>query len=112
MKAILTATLFLFLTGTSFSQNNYEVTNVGSMYSEAQLLDALNNANMCGYYYSDTPRVLYFNDGSTVQLAKATDLSNLDSSCVTDEFPNHQEEIWEIASNGFLIKRMVANPTK
>lgn len=112
MRTTFVALSFLFLCGTTFSQTNYEVTNVGSTYTEAQLLNALNGANMCGYYYQDAPRVLYFNDGSLVELKKASDIPNLDSSCITDVYPNHAEEIWEIASNGYLVKRMAANPTK
>ena len=100
------------MVGGASAQNTFEVTTIGTNYTESQLTDAINNANMCGYYYQDQPRTLYFNDGSIVELKKAAELTSVSTQCVTEIYPNHLEEIWEIAPNGHLIKRMVANPTK
>lgn len=112
MKTLLLTLLSFSLFGNAYSQETYEVTTLGSMYSMEQIQSAIDNANMCGYFYQDETRTLYFKDGSIVELKKASDIQNLDSSCVTQVYANHQEQVWEIAPNGHLIKRMVANPTK
>ncbi len=112
MKTMLLVTLAFFACGDVLSQSNFEVTSVGSTYSITQIETALQNIDLCGYYYFDANRILTFDDGAIVQLKKGSEIANLETTCITNESPVHAQETWEIAPNGQLIKRIPTIPAK
>lgn len=102
------------LTSLAFGQTNYEITELGTSYSQQEIEVSLNAANLCGFHYSDERRSLYFNDGAVVQLFKKDESVSLDDNCfiVKGANVNDYDNTWEISASGHLIRRIAINPTK
>ena len=98
----------------SFSQAQFEIVNLGNNYSASQIESALNNSNLCGYYYTLHRRLLVFNDGAIVELLNQQETSGLDDNCfiVKQENTNDYDNVWEISENGHLIRRIAINILK
>lgn len=112
MKTILLVALSLFTYGNVHSQTNYEITTLGSNYSITTIESAIQNIDLCGYFYYDHNRLLTFDDGAVVTLKKGVEVPNLETSCNTSQQESHTLEIWEITSTGHLIKRIPLIPAK
>lgn len=84
----------------------YKIISIGNKYSESDIIQALNNTDLCGFYYSGEQRILLFDDGSIVHLKQKSDLPELAEGCFVSKSASHENEYWEIASNGHLIRRI------
>ena len=103
----LTITLGIVLSNFGvFGQTNYEITEVGNSYSQTQIESALNDADMCGFHYSNSNRELVFDDGSIVLLKSAQQAQGMAADCFIQPNEAHQNEVWQIASSGHLVRRI------
>lgn len=97
----------------SFSQGEtYTILNLGTDYSTNEINTAFANANLCGFYFTTENREITFDDGTIVELKKQSDLPNLSDTCFISYNPNLSNEIWEISSNGYLLRKIQIITTK
>lgn len=82
----------------------YSIENLGDQYSKEFIENAIENASMCGFFYTDSRRKMIFDDGAVVELYSSEDLANLSESCFVSESPAHKDEYWKIAANGHIIR--------
>ncbi|MGM0479028.1 MAG: hypothetical protein ACQERC_07370 [Bacteroidota bacterium] len=103
LKLHIGAIALLFACTEMWAQN-YEVTQKGDAYTQDQILNAMENADLCGLYYRADSRILNFDDGTEVLLKPEKELQEVNSDCVSERSPLHEEEIWEVKGH-FLIRR-------
>jgi len=98
----------------TYSQTNYQVISLGSNYSMEQIEASLDAADLCGFYYSNERRALYFDDGAIAHLFKKSEAPFLASSCFIfkEEDTNDYDDTWKISTSGHLVRRISINPTK
>lgn len=104
-KLFLTSFIFVGL-NVSWSQSSFTIISAGDSYTASQLEEALNNADMCGFYFENTKRTLLFDDGSIVELNSTSSDPNLDVSCSVPNQNGTNNEYWEISANGHLVRRL------
>lgn len=109
---LLTVLLVSYCTVAQTPVEHYQITNLGTTYSQQQIEASINGADLCGFYYQTSERELHFNDGTVVTIFAANSLQGISGSCISPQYVNHQNEIWEIAANGYLIRRIATQPTK
>lgn len=97
-------TYFAFATYGQQNEDSFIILNVGTKYSETEIKDALNGADLCGFYYIDEKRKMLFEDGAIVELKSSDELERLSENCFIKRSPAHKDEYWKIADNGHLIR--------
>ena len=103
---ILTISLFVLMGYTSFSQETYSITKLGTKYSSTDIQTAMSNADWCGFYFESANRLFNFDDGSVVKLKSIDELTSgeitYDSSC---GFSEHKEDenTYIIHSSGTIL---------
>lgn len=105
---------FSALSSFGLSQANYEVLNLGDSYSSAQIEQAIQNADLCGFYYTNNRRLLPFDDGALIELFKEDETQGISSTCfiVKAVNVNDYDSTWEITDAGHLVRRIAIKPTK
>ena len=114
---VLLSAIALTIAQFSFGQKIFSVEEVGSKYTQNQILYALEDANWCGYVNPTESYLIKFDDGSTVRISSFQEIDtegvSFDSSCVREK--NIQERdttVWSISSNNVLRKGVIAPPRK
>ena len=106
MTRIYIFSLFLLFSYNSIGQETFTIKNIGSEYSESQIIEAMSSAEWCGYYFSDSKRVLNFNDGTVVELKSAEELTSsdidFDASCISSSSYT-DNNAYSIHSSGRIV---------
>lgn len=112
MKLFFTLLFIVAFYSFSFSQNLFEIRNVGENYSRESINSAILNADWCGFYYSDRRRVLNFDDGTVVEFLSAEEIqnkgANLDINCYSD-FIKNDDKTYLIHSTGRILIKVEKN---
>lgn len=82
MKLLLVLIGFAMLSNTVNAQANYEITTLGTTYSESDLQNVFNSADFCGSHYQNQRFLIVFDDGARVELLAAAELPQLAASCI------------------------------
>ena len=114
---LLLSAIALTIAQFSFGQKIFSVEEVGSKYTQNQILDALEAANLCGYVNPSENYLIKFDDGSTVRISSFQEIEmegvSFDSSCVREKNIQERETtVWSISSNNVLRKGVIAPPRK
>ncbi len=103
---ILTISLFVLMGYTSFSQETYSITKLGTKYSSTDIQTAMSNADWCGFYFESANRLFNFDDGSVVKLKSVEELTSseiiFDSSCGVSK-NQEDENTYIIHSSGTIL---------
>lgn len=102
MKKFLVTCGILMLGFQGFSQNYYEIRNVGTIYSEELIRSAFNNANLCGYYYADERRVIVLDDKTEIVLYAANENEGISQNCIVPVKPDNA--IYKISESGIVVR--------
>lgn len=84
----------------------YVIETIGGQYTSEDVKYAITNADMCGFFYSDSKRKMTFDDGTVVFLNSSSEDSTIDNSCVVSNNEDDIKEYWEISQSGHLIRRI------
>lgn len=108
-KTMLKLFFLSFLISTlSFAQDYegqyYVIDQLGDKYSEQFIENAIEEADMCGFFYNNSRRKMIFDDGAVLYLKSADENSSIAENCSTLNNHNDENEYWEIANNGHLIR--------
>lgn len=106
-KTKLLYSIFAFISIGVFGQDQdtpYSIIDIGTSYSQTDIENALNDANLCGFFYINEKRKMLFDDGTIVELKSSEELNDLDQGCFIPKSPAHKDEFWKIASNGHLLR--------
>lgn len=104
MKTIATAIILLSFNYLSAQETNFTIAKLGNKYSQDQIINAMNAAEWCGYYFANEAHQIKFDDGSIVEFKSAAELGNIDSSCVSEPF--HDKKVYGIHATGRIIVKV------
>jgi hypothetical protein len=100
--------LSFLLTNIGYAQQQdnqfYLIENLGDNYSQAEIIEALEAADLCGFHYINEKRKIQFDDGAVVELHSSEDNNNMSQTCFIEKSPAHKDEFWKISDNGHLIR--------
>jgi hypothetical protein len=80
------------------SQANYEITALGTTYSQTDLQNVFNSANFCGSHYQNQRFLIVFDDGAQVELLSAAEIPQFSSDCILDDNATIPSCVYSIAS--------------
>ncbi|MDC0460433.1 hypothetical protein OAM07_06715 [Crocinitomicaceae bacterium] len=108
MKTITSFILFLMMYSYGIGQVKHHDIILGAQYSNQQLLDAVENANWCGYFHQTENYELRFDDGAIVTLKNKSELQSDGNEIFMNEncFQNiltKSEYIHIINSDGWIM---------
>ena len=114
---VLLSAIALTIAQFSFGQKIFSVEEVGSKYTQNQILYALEAANWCGYVNPSESYLIKFDDGATVRISSFQEIDmegvSFDSSCVREKNIQERETtVWSISNNNVLRKGVIAPPRK
>ena len=114
---VLLSAIALTIAQFSFGQKIFSVEEVGSKYTQNQILYALEAANWCGYVNPTESYLIKFDDGSTVRISSFQEIEmegvSFDYSCVREKNIQERETtVWSISNNNVLRKGVIAPPRK
>lgn len=104
MKKILFLCGFLTLGFNSFGQNYFEIKTIGDKYSEELIQSAFENANLCGYYYSEERRIIVLDDNSKIVLYAGNESENISDECIVSA--KEDTAVYRISENGIIIRTL------
>jgi len=90
----------------SWAQSSYNIVSLGSSYSQSQIDQAIQNADLCGFYYENENRKMTFDDGAIVELNSSSIDNTIDQSCTVPVHSGSINEYWEISPTGHLLRRL------
>ena len=106
MVKIITLSLIFFSASYISAQTLYEVTELGSQYSQAQIDQAFGSADFCGYVRSSARAEIILNDGTKIELLPISEQPNLDSSCAQADDFVFPDATWKISSTGIVLRQL------
>ena len=119
MKTITSFTLFLMIFSYGMGQIKHQGVTLGSNYSNQQLIDAVENANWCGYFHQTENYELRFDDGAIVTLKNKAQLQSSGNEIFMNEncYQNmltKSEYVHIINSSGWIMvpKEKVVSKSK
>lgn len=109
-------TIGIILTSISvWSQNVCSSIHLGDTYTSLQINQAIENANLCGYFLDSENAMLSFDDGGVVYLKSKQELINEGQNWI--ENCNHftavsGEQAFSITNDGVIVIRAISPSTK
>lgn len=102
--------LSFLISTVSFTQD-YEgqyfvIDQLGDKYSEEFIESAIEEADMCGFFYNNSRRKMIFDDGAVLYLKSTDENNSIDENCSTLNNQNDDKEYWEISDSGHLVRRI------
>ena len=104
MKTIATAIILLSFNYLNAQETTFSITQLGNKYSQEQIKSAMEAADWCGYYFANKAHQIKFDDGSVVEFKSASELTTIESSCVSEPFDD--KKIYGIHHTGRIIVRV------
>lgn len=109
MKKLALSSLMIMSTCFAFSQV-FHIKSIGSQYSQEQIINAFNQADFCGCFFSSERNLISLMDGSVVELLTREELENegviLPDRCFLPDNTTLLEASWSITQEGHLMKVM------
>lgn len=112
MKNLLLTLCLTAFSSVLFSQDYFEIKEIGSKYSKEFIELSLRSADFCGFFYSDERRELKFDDGAIVEFKSASEVSSINAACVKVKNIKADEAEWRIADSGHVLRILSIQPTK
>ena len=113
MKIVLS--IGIILTSISlWSQNVFSSIQLGNTYTSPQINQAIENANLCGYFLDSENAMLSFDDGGIVYLKSKQELINEGQNWIENcnQFiAVSGEQTFSITENGVIVIRAIS-PSK
>lgn len=109
MKNLLVFCLLFCATSFANGQSLFEIKQLGTTYTTAQINAAFLPADFCGAFFSSTRNELVLNDGAIVQLKSKQELVdagqwNYGAFCSISDGEVYYESVWSIDPDGHLLK--------
>lgn len=98
--------MIFFSASYASAQTIYEVKEVGSQYTQAQIDQAFMAADFCGYVKSTIRTEIELNDGTKIELLPINEQPNLDASCAQADNYVFPDATWKISSTGIVVHQM------
>ncbi|MEX2483436.1 MAG: hypothetical protein WED10_02700 [Brumimicrobium sp.] len=102
--------LSTFISAFSFAQKMdsqfYSIDSLGDQYTVENINDAVEKADMCGFFYENSRRKMIFDDGTVLFLESASGSNSIEDTCAVENNKNDDKEYWEISDSGHLIRRI------
>lgn len=105
VKLITICLIFLSISAVS-AQAVYEVKELGTQYSQAQIDQAFGSADFCGFVKTSIPTEIVLNDGAKIELFPVNDQPNMDQSCAQLDNFVFPDATWKISSTGIVVRSL------
>jgi len=92
------------------SQTSFEIIQKGNTYSIEEINQAFNSANFCGAYFESKRNVITLDDGATIELLSALEISNIEAGCILNDDAKIAECEYGIV-NGIIVKKYTYEPS-